>query len=204
MEKLRRVSWPRISENYVRRSDFTGRKYSKFCNADQLWSPEWNNGGNDLELAQDEASSDLSSTSVNIIVGSHVWVEDPDQAWIDGQVTKITGQEAEIETPNLKKVVAKLSKVYPKDMEAPAGGVDDMTKLSYLHEPGVLQNLRIRYELNEIYVSFLLMLKSKIVFVCFLMEIYCKVNPYLFQAMTDLHWKYSNRNQSIPKITSFV
>ncbi|XP_027365893.1 myosin-9-like isoform X2 [Abrus precatorius] len=36
-------------------------------------------------------------------------------------------------------------------MEAPAGGVDDMTKLSYLHEPGVLQNLKIRYELNEIY-----------------------------------------------------
>ncbi len=37
-------------------------------------------------------------------------------------------------------------------MEAPAGGVDDMTKLSYLHEPGVLENLKIRYELNEIYV----------------------------------------------------
>ncbi|KAF5462805.1 hypothetical protein F2P56_018782 [Juglans regia] len=36
-------------------------------------------------------------------------------------------------------------------MEAPAGGVDDMTKLSYLHEPGVLQNLKARYELNEIY-----------------------------------------------------
>lgn len=39
-------------------------------------------------------------------------------------------------------------------MEEPAGGVDDMTKLSYLHEPGVLQNLKTRYELNEIYVSF--------------------------------------------------
>lgn len=52
------------------------------------------------------------------------------------------------------KAVTKLSKIYPKDMEAPAGGVDDMTKLSYLHEPGVLQNLKIRYELNEIYVSF--------------------------------------------------
>lgn len=37
-------------------------------------------------------------------------------------------------------------------MEAPPGGVDDMTKLSYLHEPGVLENLKIRYELNEIYV----------------------------------------------------
>jgi myosin V len=45
-----------------------------------------------------------------------------------------------------------MSKLYPKDTEAPAGGVDDMTKLSYLHEPGVLQNLGTRYELNEIYV----------------------------------------------------
>ncbi|XP_008218295.1 PREDICTED: myosin-11 [Prunus mume] len=90
-------------------------------------------------------------TPVNIIVGSNVWVEDPELAWIDGQVSKINGQEAEIENTNRKKIVAKLSKIYPKDMEAPAGGVDDMTKLSYLHEPGVLQNLKIRYELNEIY-----------------------------------------------------
>lgn len=41
-------------------------------------------------------------------------------------------------------------------MEAPHGGVDDMTKLSYLHEPGVLQNLKARYELNEIYVRLFL------------------------------------------------
>lgn len=90
-------------------------------------------------------------TAVNIIVGSHIWVEDPSLAWIDGQVTKINGQEAEIQITDGRKIVAKLSKLYPKDMEAPAGGVDDMTKLSYLHEPGVLQNLKIRYELNEIY-----------------------------------------------------
>ncbi|KAL0005461.1 hypothetical protein SO802_013022 [Lithocarpus litseifolius] len=90
-------------------------------------------------------------TPVNIIVGSHVWVEDPGIAWIDGQVSKINGQEAEIQTTDGRKVVANLSKIYPKDVEAPAGGVDDMTKLSYLHEPGVLQNLKIRYELNEIY-----------------------------------------------------
>jgi len=44
------------------------------------------------------------------------------------------------------------SKVYPKDEETPAGGVDDMTKLSYLHEPGVLHNLAVRYSVNEIYV----------------------------------------------------
>ncbi|XP_022892536.1 myosin-11-like isoform X1 [Olea europaea var. sylvestris] len=90
-------------------------------------------------------------TAINIIVGSHVWVEDPALAWIDGEVTKIQGQEVEIETSNGNKVVTELSKLYPKDMEAPAGGVDDMTKLSYLHEPGVLENLKIRYELNEIY-----------------------------------------------------
>jgi len=90
-------------------------------------------------------------TPVNIIIGSHVWVEDPGIAWIDGQVSKINGQEAEIQTTDGRKVVVNLSKIYPKDVEAPAGGVDDMTKLSYLHEPGVLQNLKIRYELNEIY-----------------------------------------------------
>ncbi|CAN7039790.1 unnamed protein product [Brassica oleracea var. botrytis] len=90
-------------------------------------------------------------TPVNIIVGSHVWVEDSDVAWIDGEVEKINGEEVVIQATTGKKVTAKLSKIYPKDEEAPAAGVDDMTKLSYLHEPGVLQNLKIRYELNEIY-----------------------------------------------------
>ncbi|PKU67092.1 hypothetical protein MA16_Dca008881 [Dendrobium catenatum] len=78
-------------------------------------------------------------------------VRDSAVSWTDGRVTKITGQEAEIQTTNGKTVIEKLSKIYPKDMEAPPGGVDDMTKLSYLHEPGVLQNLSARYELNEIY-----------------------------------------------------
>ncbi|GLT80868.1 hypothetical protein SLA2020_522800 [Shorea laevis] len=93
----------------------------------------------------------LQGTPVNIIAGSHVWVEDPEVAWIDGQVIKINEKEVEVETSDRKKVVAQLSRIHPKDTEAPAGGVDDMTKLSYLHEPGVLQNLKSRYELNEIY-----------------------------------------------------
>jgi myosin-5 len=50
-------------------------------------------------------------------------------------------------------VVASLASIYPKDTEAPPAGVDDMTKLAYLHEPGVLHNLACRYGLNEIYVS---------------------------------------------------
>ncbi|XP_062155065.1 myosin-17-like [Alnus glutinosa] len=87
---------------------------------------------------------------VNVVVGSHVWVEDPVVAWIDGEVTRINGHEVLVNTAN-GKTVTKISKVFPKDSEAPPGGVDDMTKLSYLHEPGVLQNLAARYELNEIY-----------------------------------------------------
>ena len=46
-----------------------------------------------------------------------------------------------------------VSDAYPKDVEAPASGVDDMTRLAYLHEPGVLENMKSRFDINEIYVS---------------------------------------------------
>ncbi|KAL0905929.1 hypothetical protein M5K25_024381 [Dendrobium thyrsiflorum] len=91
------------------------------------------------------------ATPGNIVVGTHVWVEDPVLAWIDGEVVQIKGNEIHVRTIKGKTVVANVSKVFPKDTEAPPGGVDDMTRLSYLHEPGVLQNLAARYELNEIY-----------------------------------------------------
>ncbi|KAK8467989.1 hypothetical protein PHAVU_007G195700 [Phaseolus vulgaris] len=87
----------------------------------------------------------------NIVVGSYVWVGDPEVVWTDGQVLNINGEEAEIQISNEKKVVSRLSKLYPKDVDAPADGVDDMTKLAYLHEPGVLHNLKTRYMMNEIY-----------------------------------------------------
>lgn len=90
-------------------------------------------------------------TPVNIIVGSQVWLEDPDEAWVDGEVTGIKGGDVTVATANGKTVVASLASIYPKDTEAPPAGVDDMTKLAYLHEPGVLHNLACRYGLNEIY-----------------------------------------------------
>ncbi|XP_063948311.1 uncharacterized protein LOC108204251 [Daucus carota subsp. sativus] len=40
----------------------------------------------------------IKATTENIIVGSHVWIEDPEIAWIDGQATKINGQEVQIDT----------------------------------------------------------------------------------------------------------
>lgn len=89
--------------------------------------------------------------AVSLGVGSLVWVEDPDEAWIDGEVISVTGEDIKVASTSGKTVVAKSSHVYPKDAEAPPCGVDDMTKLAYLHEPGVLNNLRSRYDINEIY-----------------------------------------------------
>ncbi|KAL3647675.1 hypothetical protein CASFOL_008643 [Castilleja foliolosa] len=84
-------------------------------------------------------------------VGSLVWVEDPDVAWIDGEVLAVNGDDIKVLCTSGKTVDAKSSNVYPKDTEAPPCGVDDMTKLAYLHEPGVLVNLKSRYDINEIY-----------------------------------------------------
>ncbi|KAK3165261.1 hypothetical protein QOZ80_1AG0030990 [Eleusine coracana subsp. coracana] len=88
---------------------------------------------------------------LNIVRGSHVWVEDKDLAWVDGEVFQIDGQNAHIRTTKGKTVIANISNIHPKDTEAPLGGVDDMTRLSYLHEPGVLDNLAVRYAKNIIY-----------------------------------------------------
>ncbi|KAK7284191.1 hypothetical protein RJT34_18932 [Clitoria ternatea] len=91
------------------------------------------------------------AAAANPIVGSYVWVEDPDVAWMDGEVLEVNGEEIKVLCTSGKTVVVKTSSIYHKDTEVPPSGVDDMTKLAYLHEPGVLDNLRSRYDINEIY-----------------------------------------------------
>ncbi|KAJ8542159.1 hypothetical protein K7X08_017025 [Anisodus acutangulus] len=83
--------------------------------------------------------------------GSNVWVEDKSSAWVAAQVTDFIGKQVQVVTQHGKKVLAFPEKLYPRDEEADHGGVDDMTKLTYLNEPGVLDNLERRYALNEIY-----------------------------------------------------
>ena len=46
----------------------------------------------------------MQTTPVNIVVGYPVWVEDPEVAWIDGEVFEINGKEAKIQTTNGKTV----------------------------------------------------------------------------------------------------
>ncbi|KAL2946237.1 hypothetical protein AAZX31_20G002600 [Glycine max] len=88
---------------------------------------------------------------LSLVVGSHVWIEDPDLAWIDGEIQESNNDEITVMYESGPKVVSKSVNMYPKDPEFPPNGVEDMTRLAYLHEPGVLQNLHVRYAMNEIY-----------------------------------------------------
>ncbi|KAF2913443.1 hypothetical protein DAI22_10g084800 [Oryza sativa Japonica Group] len=86
--------------------------------------------------------------------GTAVWVEHPDHAWAEAVVTSPASSSPSSVTVTLAggaKAVVDGKKVLPRDTEADLGGVDDMTKLVYLHEPGVLCNLARRYGFNEIY-----------------------------------------------------
>lgn len=83
--------------------------------------------------------------------GSKVWVQDRDSAWVAAEVTDFVGKQLQLLTEFNKKVLILPEKLFLRDEEADHGGVDDMTKLTYLNEPGVLDNLKRRYALNEIY-----------------------------------------------------
>ncbi|RXH87188.1 hypothetical protein DVH24_028688 [Malus domestica] len=99
----------------------------------------------------EEGVEHVEAAAISLVVGSLVWVEDPEEAWLDGEIVEIKSENYKVLCTSGKTVVVKASSVYPKDAEAPPCGVDDMTKLAYLHEPGVLDNLRSRYDINEIY-----------------------------------------------------
>ncbi|XP_059642620.1 myosin-15 [Cornus florida] len=84
--------------------------------------------------------------------GSKVWVEDTNSAWVAAEVTDFVEKLVQIlVTGSGKKVLISPEKLFSRDADADHGGVDDMTKLTYLNEPGVLDNLERRYALNEIY-----------------------------------------------------
>eukprot|EP01018_Ginkgo_biloba_P007667 Gb_30020 [translate_table: standard] len=91
------------------------------------------------------------ATDRNIAVGSKVWVEDSKLAWVEAEVSEVINGQAKVVTGSGNKLSTPIFKAHPRDPDAKHGGVDDMTKLAYLNEPGVLYNLARRYELNDIY-----------------------------------------------------
>eukprot|EP00850_Spirogloea_muscicola_P014538 SM000105S13883 [mRNA] locus=s105:253694:266157:- [translate_table: standard] len=91
------------------------------------------------------------AVSAALVAGSPVWVEDADQAWVGAELVSTSGKDAVVCTLEGAMVTVPLAKCHPRDPETASGGVDDMTKLAYLNEPGVLHNLASRYNLDEIY-----------------------------------------------------
>nr|CAB3451247.1 unnamed protein product [Digitaria exilis] len=85
--------------------------------------------------------------------GSKVWVEEKGEGWVEAEVTEAKGRSVVVLTSQRKKITVSPEKLLPRDTDEDLGGghVDDMTKLTYLNEPGVLYNLKKRYALNEIY-----------------------------------------------------
>ncbi|GKV00049.1 hypothetical protein SLEP1_g12804 [Rubroshorea leprosula] len=88
---------------------------------------------------------------MSIRKGAKVWVEDKNLAWVAAEVVDSSGKQVQLETASGKKVLAAPGKLFLRDADEEHGGVDDMTKLTYLNEPGVLYNLERRYALNDIY-----------------------------------------------------
>ncbi|KAL4571155.1 hypothetical protein LXL04_017906 [Taraxacum kok-saghyz] len=92
-----------------------------------------------------------SNTTMSLRKGSKVWLEDKDTAWAAGEVNSFAGKQVQVITESGKQVLTFASKLLLRDGDAEYGGVDNMTKLAYLNEPGVLDYIKKRYALNEIY-----------------------------------------------------
>ncbi|KAK9131389.1 hypothetical protein Sjap_011876 [Stephania japonica] len=98
-----------------------------------------------------EPKAAAAAAMATIRRGYNVWAEDRGCAWVAAEVDDLVGKQVRIVTSSGKKVLVSPEKLFPRDPDADHGGVDDMTKLTYLNEPGVLYNLARRYVLNEIY-----------------------------------------------------
>ncbi|ORY03520.1 myosin-2 [Basidiobolus meristosporus CBS 931.73] len=95
---------------------------------------------------------------------TNVWLEDDKEGWISGQVlsSKTDDTKAYLEirdaTGKVVNLEFSLDKLLKKKVELPPlcnppilEGIDDLTNLSYLHEPAVLHNIRTRYSQHNIY-----------------------------------------------------
>ncbi|XP_078444494.1 protein OPAQUE1-like [Wolffia australiana] len=83
--------------------------------------------------------------------GDKVWVDDRVDAWVEGEVLDFRENAVLVQTASKKKLSVAPEKLMHRDPDGEHGGVEDMTKLTYLNEPGVLYNLSRRYAHNEIY-----------------------------------------------------
>lgn len=89
------------------------------------------------------------SATIVHTVGTRVWVKDDADSWIKADVLKVEGDELLVKTEKNDERRVKQSDCPLQNPDV--NGVEDMTRLSYLHEPGVLWNLKMRYTVDDIY-----------------------------------------------------
>eukprot|EP00879_Flechtneria_rotunda_P010956 GHRR01011448.1.p1 GENE.GHRR01011448.1~~GHRR01011448.1.p1 ORF type:complete len:975 (+),score=342.76 GHRR01011448.1:784-3708(+) len=92
----------------------------------------------------------MATATVVHAVGSKVWVKDDAESWVKAEVQKIEKDALIValeESGELRKVKSEEAPLQNVDSR----GVEDMTRLSYLHEPGVLWNIKSRYQFDDIY-----------------------------------------------------
>lgn len=94
---------------------FRNRDFEKlmFCSigiyAAFLSHMHWNKP---IYITVETAKYPWQASKSSVVVGSQVWVEDPDVAWIDGQVLEIKGDEIKISCTSGKTVRALFSIIF--------------------------------------------------------------------------------------------
>ena len=144
---------------------------------------------------KEEGASPAPSASslLALTVGSEVWVEEEDSAWLKATVMKIDGTTVTVEDENGKERTVEdvTEDKLPLQNPRGKGGVDDMTQLSYLNEPGVLHNLKDRYSLDSIYT--------------YTGSILIAVNPfYPVSHLYGEHMMYSYRDRLLGELSPHV
>ena len=81
---------------------------------------------------------------------SEVWVADAKEVWAKAKVISENAAEFVVETADGAQKTVKVSKTHAVNPAA-QDGVEDNTSLMFLNEPGMLHNLRVRYEHDQIY-----------------------------------------------------
>ena len=129
--------------------------------------------------------------------GTKVWIPEEVEGWREATVIKVNNESntvvVEFLDESTRKLVEKEVSVddAPLQNELGGTGVEDMTKLSYLHEPGVLANLRGRFQLDEIYT--------------FTGSILIAVNPFRrLPHLYDMHMMEQYRGMELGELSPHV
>ncbi|KAI8847709.1 P-loop containing nucleoside triphosphate hydrolase protein [Chytridium lagenaria] len=98
--------------------------------------------------------------------GTKAWFIDDQEGWITGTLkekilkddslkmvftVETRGKDIEFEASISKLVASKFQELPPLKNPPILEGIDDLANLSYLHEPAVLHNIRLRYQQEQIY-----------------------------------------------------